>query len=65
MLRRGVKPGQWRLFQRAVKEGRASRYVYPHDEPQRALYDGIINVMLGAETIDDVLANMDKVTGFK
>ena len=48
-----------------LKEGRASRYVYPHDEPQRALYDGIINVMLGAETIDDVLANMDKVTGFK
>ena len=48
-----------------LETGRPSRYVYAQDEPQRALYDGIVNVMLGAESIDEVLANMDKVTGFE
>jgi ABC-type glycerol-3-phosphate transport system substrate-binding protein len=44
---------------------RASSYFYPHAEPQRALFDGVINVMLGREEIDDVLAELDEVCGYK
>lgn len=44
---------------------RASTYFYPHAEPQRALFDGIINVLLGKEDVDSVLANLDQVSGYR
>ncbi len=44
---------------------RASSYFYPHAEPQRALFDGVVNVMLGRAKIDQVLVELDKVCGFK
>ena len=44
---------------------RASSYFYPHAEPQRALFDGVINVMLEQITIDEALADLDKVCGYK
>jgi len=47
------------------KGGKASTYFYPQADPQRALFDGIINVMIGQDTIDNVLANLDDVCGYE
>lgn len=47
------------------KEGKASTYFYPHADPQRVLFDGIVNVMIGQDTIDNVLANLDEVCGYE
>jgi len=47
------------------KGARASTYFYPHAEQQRALFDGVINVLLGKSTIDQALAELDKVCGYK
>ncbi len=44
--------------------GRASSYFYPHAEPQRALFDGVINVLLGRASIDEILAELDEVCGY-
>ena len=44
---------------------RASSYFYPHAEPQRAVFDGVINVMLEQITIDEALEELDKVCGYK
>lgn len=46
-------------------EGRRSEYFYTQAEPQDALFTGIVNVMIGQDTIDNVLANLDKVSGYK
>lgn len=43
---------------------RASTYFYTQAEPQRALFDGVVNVLLGKEDIDSALANLDKVSGY-
>ena len=45
-------------------EGRNTEIYYPHAEEQKALYDGIMEIFLGVATIDDVIAKMNKVTGF-
>ncbi|GAI37640.1 unnamed protein product, partial [marine sediment metagenome] len=46
-------------------EGRASEYFYTQAEAQDALFTGTVNVMIGQQTIDDVLANLDEVSGYK
>jgi len=45
-------------------EGRASTYVYPYPEACDAIYTGVMDVMMGAASIDDVLAALDKVCGY-
>lgn len=45
--------------------GRYSEIVYFYPDVVKALGDGIGNVLLGVETVDDVLANLDKVSGYK
>jgi len=45
-------------------EGRASSYQYPYAEACDAIYTGVIDVMLGAASIDDALANLDEVCGY-
>lgn len=48
------------------KGGTASTYFYSENgEAQTALFDGIVNVMIGQDTIDNVLKNLDVVSGFK
>jgi len=46
-------------------EGRASEYFYTQAEVQDALFTGTVSVMIGQQTIDDVLANLDEVSGYK
>ncbi|MEW5814631.1 MAG: ABC transporter substrate-binding protein, partial [Spirochaetota bacterium] len=58
------------IFDECIKmytyEGaRASAYFYPHAEPQRALFDGVINVLLNKAKINEVLAELDEVCGYK
>lgn len=45
-------------------EGRASTYVYPYPEACDAIYTGVMDVMMGAASIDDVLAALDEVCGY-
>lgn len=45
--------------------GRVSEIIYSYPDGVKALGDGIGNVMLGLDTIDNVLKNLDKVCGFK
>jgi len=46
-------------------KGRASEYFYTQAEGQDALFTGIVNVMIGQDTIDNVLAYLDEVCGYK
>jgi hypothetical protein len=45
--------------------GRFSEVYYFNSDAVKALGDGIGNVLLGVDTIDAVLANLDKVVGYK
>ncbi len=45
-------------------EGRASTFVYPYAEACDAIYTGVIDVMLGAASIEDVLADLNEVCGY-
>ncbi len=45
--------------------GRYSEVYYFNPDVVKAIGDGIGNILLGVDTIDDVLANLDKVSGFK
>lgn len=46
-------------------KGRFSEYWYKKPEGVDTLFTGIVNVMIGQETIDNVLANLDEVSGYK
>lgn len=45
--------------------GRVSEIIYTYPDGVKALGDGIGNVVLGVDTIDQVLKNLDEVSGFK
>ena len=45
--------------------GRYSEVYYFNADAVKALGDGIGNVLLGVDTIDDVLAQLDKICGYK
>ena len=45
-------------------EGRTSPYMYVYAEACDAIYTGVIDVMLGAASIENVLANLDAVCGY-
>ncbi|MCP4399684.1 MAG: carbohydrate ABC transporter substrate-binding protein [bacterium] len=45
--------------------GRYSEVYYFNSDAVKALGDGIGNVLLGVDTIDKVLANLDKISGYK
>lgn len=48
------------------KGGTPSTYFYSENgEAQTALFDGIVNVMIGQDTIDNVLKNLDEICGFQ
>ncbi|HEC61310.1 MAG TPA: hypothetical protein ENI27_03540 [bacterium] len=57
------------VFNDAIKlynsPGRFSEVYYFNSDVVKALGDGIGNVLLGVDTIDEVLANLDKVSGYK
>lgn len=44
--------------------GRYSEVYYYNPDAVKALGDGIGNVLLGVDTIDNVLANLDEITGY-
>jgi hypothetical protein len=44
--------------------GRFSEVYYFWPDGVKALGDGIGNVLLGVDTIDEALANLDEVSGF-
>jgi len=46
-------------------EGRTSTYMYPYPEACDAIYTGVMDVMLGVESISDVLAALDEICGYK
>ena len=45
--------------------GKYSEVYYFYPDGVKALGDGIGNVILGKDTIDNVLKNLDQVSGFK
>jgi raffinose/stachyose/melibiose transport system substrate-binding protein len=45
--------------------GRISEIIYTYPDGVKALGDGIANVVFGLDTIDNVLKNLDEVSGFK
>lgn len=45
--------------------GRYSEVYYFNSDAVKALGDGIGNVLLGVDTVDNVLANLDKICGYK
>ena len=58
------------IFNECIKlyssvKGRRSEYFYTQADPQDALFTGVINVMIGQDTIDNVLAHLDEVSGYK
>lgn len=58
------------IFNECIKlfssvKGRRSEYFYTQADQQDALFAGIIDVMLGQRTIDEVLAHLDEVCGYK
>jgi len=56
------------LFNEGIKmlatEGRNTNIYYSQAEPMKHLYDGIMEIFLGVTTIDEVVAKMNKETGF-
>jgi len=46
-------------------KGRASEYYYTQVEPLDLLGAGIVNVMIGQDTIDNLLSELDKACGYK
>jgi len=45
--------------------GRVSEIIYTWPDGVKALGDGIANVVLGVDTIENVLKNLDEVCGFQ